>query len=366
MLTALRGATFVVKDVIDLAGYPTGSGNPDRLAEQPPATVHAVVVEQLLAAGARCFGKSQTDELAFGLLGENHFYGTPLNPKAPDRVPGGSSSGSASAVALGEVDFALGTDTGGSVRVPASNCGLYGFRPSHGRISLAGVQPLAPSFDTVGLLAAEPRLFFLAAETLLATSLPKEPQGEISSLEEAFSDSSSDVAAALPNFKPLVSLQELGTTFEELTSTYCALQWSEAWSCWGSWIESRSPHFGPRVAKNFALARTFAREKIQENARRRVEIRRALDELLRDGRIIAMPTTPDLAPLKGSIGTNRSQESYFQRLLGFTALAGLGALPQITLPIGAVGSVPIGLSLLAAHGRDELLLKKAQEFLPGP
>ena len=128
----LAGLRFAVKDLIDVAGHRTGCGNPTWLATHPPATVHAVCVEQLLAAGAHCAGKTVTDEVAFSLLGQNHFYGTPLNPAAPDRVPGGSSSGSASAVACGLVDFALGTDTGGSVRVPASNCGVWGWRPTHG------------------------------------------------------------------------------------------------------------------------------------------------------------------------------------------------------------------------------------------
>src|SRR5437762_5334692 len=145
----LDGLRFAVKDVIDLAGWKTGCGNPTWRDSHPPAVANAVCVEQLLRAGARCVGKSICDELAFSLLGQNHFYGTPLNPQAPDRMSGGSSSGSASAVACGLVDFALGTDTVGSTRVPASNCGIWGFRPSHGCISLAGVNPLVPSFDTV-------------------------------------------------------------------------------------------------------------------------------------------------------------------------------------------------------------------------
>ena len=140
----LDGLSFAVKDLFDLKGYVTGCGNPRWRDTHPPAAAHAVAVEQILAAGAVCLGKTVTDELAFGLDGENHFYGTPLNPRAPHRVPGGSSSGSASAVACGLVDFALGTDTGGSVRVPASNCGLFGIRTTHGRVSLAGGEPPGP------------------------------------------------------------------------------------------------------------------------------------------------------------------------------------------------------------------------------
>src|SRR5947199_6802555 len=151
----LDGLCFAVKDLIDVAGWKTGCGNPTWRDSHPPAMAHAVCVEQLLRAGARCVGKTICDELAFSLLGENHFYGTPLNARAPDRVPGGSSSGSASAVAAGLCDTALGTDTGGSVRVPASFCGLYGIRPTHGRIDMSGVMPQAPRTGTTRWFARD-------------------------------------------------------------------------------------------------------------------------------------------------------------------------------------------------------------------
>src|SRR4051812_11024558 len=194
----LRGLRFAVKDLIDVAGHRTGCGNPTWLATHPPASVSAVCVEQLLAAGAQCEGKTITDELAFSLLGENHHYGTPLNPAAPDRVPGGSSSGSASAVACGLVDFALGTDTGGSVRVPASNCGIWGLRPSHGFVSVAGVNPFAPSFDTVGLFASSAELLARAATVLLACGpAAGKPPGVIHVIRDAFALADAEVQQAL-------------------------------------------------------------------------------------------------------------------------------------------------------------------------
>src|SRR3954462_1228011 len=185
----LRGLRFAVKDLIDVAGHRTGCGNPTWLATHPPANVSAVCVDQLLAAGAQCEGKTITDELAFSLLGENHHYGTPLNPAAPDRVPGGSSSGSASAVACGIVDFALGTDTGGSVRVPASNCGIWGWRPSHGLISVAGVMPFAPTLDTVGVFTQTAELMQRVAAMMLASGGMAETDlqlGSIYLVREAF------------------------------------------------------------------------------------------------------------------------------------------------------------------------------------
>src|SRR6201997_2268337 len=151
----LAGLDFAVKDLIDVAGHITGGGNPDWLRTHAAAARSAPVVEKLLAAGAALRGKTITDELAFSLEGGNAHYGTPLNPACPDRIPGGSSSGSASAVAARLVDFALGTDTGGSVRVPASFCGLFGFRPTHNAIPLTGVVPFAPSYDTIGWFASD-------------------------------------------------------------------------------------------------------------------------------------------------------------------------------------------------------------------
>nr|MDQ3830771.1 amidase family protein [Candidatus Tectomicrobia bacterium] len=143
----LSDLTFAAKDIFDIAGYVTGGGNPDWKATHGPAERTAWVVRVLVEAGATMVGKTITDEITRGIFGENAHYGTPVNPHAPGRVPGGSSSGSAAAVAGGLVDFALGSDTGGSVRVPSGFCGLYGLRPTHGRIPLDGILSQAPSYD---------------------------------------------------------------------------------------------------------------------------------------------------------------------------------------------------------------------------
>ena len=169
----LDGLTFALKDLIDVAGCRTGAGNPDWLARQSPAERSATVVEKTLAAGATLVGKTITDELAFSLEGRNVHYGSPINPACPDRMCGGSSSGSGVAVAAGLVDFAIGTDTGGSVRVPASFLGVFGFRPSHGAVSLDGVVPFAPSYDTVGWFARDAELLEKVGLVLLPEQSPK-------------------------------------------------------------------------------------------------------------------------------------------------------------------------------------------------
>ena len=371
----LDGLCFAVKDTIDVAGFKTGCGNPTWRDTHPAAIVHAVCLEQLLSAGGRCVGKTVCDELAFSLLGENHFYGTPLNAKAPDRVPGGSSSGSASAVACGLVDFALGTDTGGSTRVPASDCGIYGFRPSHDSISVAGVSPLAPSFDTVGLFARDTDVLAKAALVLAAAapaSLSK--PGTIHLIREAFALADAAVQEALS--KPVRELREMfgdavrESSLEELVSdkaahsletwadTFCIIQWAEVQSCLGAWIADAKPEFGPGIAESFQLANQLDRRRVAEALQRREEYCRSLQQFLGPNDLLCIPTTPALAPRKGDPPRRSSSGSgYYPRTLSLTSVAGIGRLPQVSLPLANADGVPIGLSLLARHGQDAFLLE---------
>lgn len=377
---ALNDLRFAVKDLIDLGRYKTSCGNPDWVKSHPVAAANAVCVDQLLGEGARCIGKTVTDELAFSLHGENHFYGTPLNPRAPERVPGGSSSGSASAVACGLADFALGTDTGGSVRVPASNCGIFGLRPSHGIISVAGVMPFAPSFDTVGILAGSLDVLTRAASVLLACDSRDETAiGNIHLLSEVLEIADSEVKAGLavpvdrlsslfPGRVRRTSLRaidgdSMGRGLEAWYETYCIIQWAEIWDSLGSWIDEMKPNFGPRTRVSFELTKNLDRSKIGDAVGRRERFFRRMEAFFGPGDLILMPTSPTLAPLKGTPGLDRSDRSgtaYYPRTLSFTAIAGIGRLPQISLPVMEIGGVPLGLSLLAAHGQDAFLLKAAQ------
>jgi amidase len=371
----LAGLSFAVKDVIDVAGSVTGCANPDWAATHPPAVAHAVSVELLLQAGATCLGKTNADELAFGLTGENVFYGTPVNPAAPHRVPGGSSSGSAVAVAASEVDFALGTDTGGSIRVPASNCGVWGMRPSHGRISTAGVNPLAPSFDTVGVFARSGETLRRVMQVLLAE--PVSPQPTVRNLwllQEGFSEADPAVVAS---FQPLlerlrcrfpcreISLrvidEESGVAGLDLwRQVYLPIQWAEIWSTLGPWVQSVHPTFGERTRRNFELAASLDRRLLPEAMERRVLYHRALQRFLEPCDLLCFPTTHSPAPIQGSLGLDRTQDDYFPRILSRMALAGIGRLPQVSIPAVAVEGAPVGLSLLAAEGRDTFVLAAAE------
>jgi amidase len=376
----LDGLRFAVKDTIDVAGFKTGCGNPTWRDSHPAAVVHAVCVEQLLLAGARCVGKTVCDELAFSLLGENHFYGTPLNARAPDRVPGGSSSGSASAVACGLVDFALGTDTGGSTRVPASNCGIWGFRPSHDFILVAGVNPLAPSFDTVGIFAQSADVLAKVGLVLLADTpvCPNKPT-TIHLIREAFALADAVVQQALSEplrrlreiFGDAVhesSLQELvgddaGDSFATWTDTFCVIQWAEIESCLGAWIANARPEFGPEIAASFQLMSQLDRRRVAEAVQQREQYFRSLHEFFGPADLLCIPTTPALAPRKGEPPRRSSTGSgYYPRTLSLTSPAGIGRLPQVSLPIADANGVPVGLSLLARHGQDSFLLEVAKSF----
>src|SRR5881409_4155035 len=192
----LLGLTFAVKDIYDVAGHRTGFGSPDWLRTHGPATRTAPVVQRLLDAGAHLVGKTNTDELTWSLTGENAHYGAPVNVNAPGRITGGSSSGSAAAAAAGLVDFALGSDTGGSVRAPASFCGIYGLRPTHGRISLEGACPLASSFDTCGWFARDPVLLERIGRVLLGDTSHERP-GKLLIADDAFQIAGDVVTRAL-------------------------------------------------------------------------------------------------------------------------------------------------------------------------
>jgi amidase len=375
----LRGLRFAVKDLIDVAGHRTGCGNPIWLATHPPASVSAVCVDQLLAAGAQCEGKTITDEFAFSLLGENHHYGTPLNPAAPDHVPGGSSNGSASAVACGLVDFALGTDTGGSVRVPASNCGIWGWRPSHGLISIAGVMPFAPTLDAVGVFTRSAELLEKVAAVLLASDglAASVPPGKVYLVREAFELVDPSVHQALSGpisqLHDILGMQIGVTSLGDLCgddraadlaswlTIYRVLQGTEFESCLGSWIAEAKPPLGPAMLAGIEFVRKLDRTRIGESVGLREHYFQRLNAALAAGDFLCLSTAPTIAPLKGSKAYDRTSD-YYWRTLSINAIAGVGRLPQVSMPLGQVDGVPIGLSLLAARGRDIELLAVAKRI----
>jgi amidase len=363
----LRGATFAVKDIFDVAGTVTGRGNPDWLASHGPAAANAPAVQSLLDAGGRLVGKTITEELAFSVVGSNPYYGTPTNVAAPGRVPGGSSSGSAAAVAGGMVDLALGSDTGGSVRVPASYCGVYGMRPSHGRISLDGIMPLAPSFDTVGWFARDSKLFATAGRILLGDRASGGRPGRALLATDAFARLEPGVEEAL---RPAVRHLEtwLGEA-EPVTvgddhldawyDVFRTLQGAEAWAAHGAWIESARPRLGPLLEERLRFVKTIAGDEIAAAQERRRAICGHLDELLESAAVLILPSAAGVAPRIDA--TVAEHEAVRVRVIGITCIASLGGLPQVSLPLARLEAGPVGLSLIARRGGDGLLLDLVRE-----
>jgi amidase len=351
-----------VKDLIDVAGFRTGGGNPDWLKDQIPAAEHALAVTRLIEAGATFVGKTNTDELAFSLTGRNVHYGTPINPRAPDRLPGGSSSGSASAVAASVVDFALGTDTGGSVRVPASYCGIYGIRPTHDRISLNGVVRFSQSFDTVGWFARDAALLKKVGETLLPHFRNHSLPPRILRAEDAFDRADTATRSAcdelLKCFGSLVGecqpIKVCPSDLDEWTQVFRTLRSVEVWKNKGPWIERANPSFGPEIARNFALAAGATEAEASRMRPVREKIATMLAGLLGENSLLALPTAPGPAPLRSA--SYEELDKLRDRTQALTCIAGLGGLPQISIPAGNVGGAPVGLSLIAARNQDEQLL----------
>ena len=354
----LAGLTFAAKDVFHVKGGVTGYGHPDWLRTHGIEAETADAVQRLLDAGAALVGKTLSDELAYSLSGENHHYGTPVNPRDPSRIPGGSSSGSASAVAGGLVDFALGSDCGGSVRVPASYCGLYGMRPTHGRVSLKGAIPFAPSFDCAGWFARDAALFARVGGVLLKDA-PARPVGRLLLAEDALAElDPAAVEALTPAIARVeaavgpagrVTLADAGLA--DWSETFRTLQAAEIWQSLGGWIEAVRPVFGPGVRERFAAAAAVDPAKVAAARGRRRAIVERLTALLPPGTALVLPTAPRSAPRRGSADEDL-EVAYRHKAMNLLCVAGLGGLPQISLPIAEVGGLPLGLSLVGGRGGD--------------
>ncbi|WP_019508229.1 amidase [Pleurocapsa sp. PCC 7319] len=358
---SLSGLRLGVKDLFHIAGIPTGAGNPEWLSSHhQPADVTSPVVSALLQAGATLLGKTLTDELAYSLEGLNQHYGTPTNPKAPNRIPGGSSSGSAVAVANGSIDIGLGTDTGGSIRVPASYNGLYGFRPSHGAISCKHLVALSPRFDTVGWLTRDLPTMKQVAEVLL----PASTESSLSHLVvcniegvESWKQARQQLLKALTS--QFLSVKYIDLSDEQLTKASAAfrvLQGREIWRVHGPWIEQQQPNFASDISDRFTWCKSLREideEQAEISAQEFVNFWHS-HVLPSDNHVLIIPTTPGAAPLLDMSAS--AQLKYRNRLLGLTAPAGLTESPQINLPYLESEQAPWGVSLLARSSCDRSLL----------
>jgi amidase len=367
----LAGKTFVAKDLFDVAGHTTGAGNPTWLKTHQPAATTASAIQMLLDAGATLVGKSCTDEIAFSLDGINIHYGTPINTQAPDRIPGGSSSGSASAVAAGLVDFALGTDTAGSVRVPASYCGIYGFRPTHGAVPIDAVVPLGPSFDTVGWFARDAELLQRCGQALLKlddTPITITKKTKVKLVSDGFNLLTKDLRHGMNNF-----LQTLYGIFDDQVEVKFGIdelqKWAtcfsvvRSWEAWNShkdWIEAEHPVFAPEISERILGCKRTSLAQFEAGKLNQAKIIDKIKSTMGDAStFLCLPTTYSLPPKKTSSEDELSDNRKTNILL--CCISSIAGLPQVTIPIHVTPEIKSGVSFIGMPGTDANLLQLAVE-----
>ena len=364
---ALSGLTFAAKDVFAIAGSRTGFGHPEWLRTHAEEAVTAPAVQRVLDAGAALVGKTLTDEIAYSLTGENYHYGTPRNPRDPARVPGGSSSGSAVAVAADLVDFTLGSDCGGSVRVPASYCGVFGIRTSHGRIPLDGMAPFAPSFDCVGWFARTAGMMLRVGKVLLDEPVPSPRFNKVLMCVDCFTTPSRDVQEALmPGValmqRHLGSVEPVTVAADGLTAwseMFRVIQGFEIWRSLGDWVRACSPEFGPGVRERMAVAATISEDAFRDASARRHAVIARMDAVLPSGTVMCLPTAPRTAPQRG-LPVSDIEVEFRHQAMNLSCIAGLAGLPQVSVPFTTHDGLPVGLSLIGPKGSDIALLELAQ------
>ncbi|XP_023909085.2 amidase 1 isoform X1 [Quercus suber] len=386
----LNSLTFAVKDIFDVDGYVTGFGNPDWARTHPAATSTAPAVLAVLRGGATCVGKTVMDEMAYSMNGENKHYGTPKNPCAPDRVPGGSSSGSAVAVGAKLVDFSLGTDTGGSVRIPASHCGILGFRPSHGAISTTGVIPMAQSFDSVGWFARDPMILNRVGQVLLQlpevdpvipsqiiiaedcfqlSTIPSDRVTEplLKSVNKLFGGDlvkhavlGDYVKEKVPSLKQFMIKGNFDQEYNipslaALASAVQLLLRYEFKNNHGEWISTVKPDLGPGISERVWEALRATDENLDVCHSVKTELRAALNALFGDFGVLAIPTVPGPPPKLQSDPI--PLEAFRAKASSLQSIAGVSGFCQVSIPLGRMyDNLPVAISLLAKHGSDGFLL----------
>lgn len=359
----LAGLRLAVKDLFHIQGAPTTAGNPTWAKTHSPPEATASAVSKLLDAGATLVGKTITDELAYSLNGVNTHYGMPINVNAPNRIVGGSSSGSAAAVAMDLADIGLGTDTGGSIRVPSSYNGLFGLRPSHGSVSMDNMVGLAPSFDTIGWMTRDLNTLRKVASVCLAPSsrtIENIRFGQFSSVINEVEHGQA-LLRALPHIDTSDISQSIDADLLETASqAFRILQGREIWAEHGEWIEQVKPTFAEDIQLRLDWCKTLTEQQHADAKTRQRSVQQQMNALLEQWDVLILPTTPGPAPLL-DMPANELAE-YRNKLLGMTALAGLCGLPQLHIPIANALDAPCGISLIGAKHQDLFLLDIANDY----
>lgn len=353
-----EGLRVAVKDTIDIGGHPTRCGS-RALEETAPAGRNAAVVDALLAADCRIVGKANLHELAFGVTGVNAYTGTPLNPRFPDRIPGGSSSGSAAAVAAGLADFALGTDTGGSVRIPACCCGVYGFKPTFGRVSRKGVQPPASSLDCVGPFAASATMV-TKAMTIIDPTFAPETLDHTPRLGVVSVEASPDVAAVVDAALAASGAAVTAVALAGMKAAYAAgltIINRENWTALGRLVTSPAGEaIGPDVRNRLLTASATTDTAVAEAEAIRATVSEEIDSALEGYDALVMPTMPDVPPTLEEASDARAAI----RITALVRAFNLTGHPALTMPLITADGLPAGLQLVGKKGDDARLCALAE------
>lgn len=358
----LAGINFVAKDLFNVIGHRTSIGSPDFHRHSIPSQENAEAISKLLSAGANLVGMTICDEFFYSLTGANEHYGTPINCRAPGRLPGGSSSGSAAAVAAGLADVSLGSDTGGSVRIPASFCGLWGIRPTFGRVSLKGARAMAPSFDTVGWFANNVPMLSHLAQVLLKGKPQETEIKRIMIGKDAIARADAAVAKAITGWieAHLTDSEEVTVSSEGLDpwwDVFRIIQAGEVKSTNLPWVRAHKVKLGPVIHERFLMAENISDFELNAAREHQKQIVKHLNQLIRPGSALVIPTAPCVAPLLNEDATTLA--SFRSNTMALTCIAGLGGLPQVSMPVLTVNGCPVGVSLIGTPGSDEQLIELA-------
>ncbi|KAF7822244.1 Translocon at the outer membrane of chloroplasts 64 [Senna tora] len=387
----LTGLTFAVSDVFDIDGHVTTFGHPDWERTHESASQTSAAVSSLVEGGATCIGRTVVDELAYGISGENKHYGTPTNPAIPDRVPGGSSSGAAVSVAANLVDFSLGLDTVGGVRVPAGFCGILGFRPSYGAVSHMGIIPVSTSLDTVGWFAKDPNILRRVGNILLQASFVQRNPRQIIIADDCFQhlnvplDKSSQVviksteklfgrqvlkhmnladylSSKVPSLKEIPNQKANGelkaSSLILLANVMQILERHEFKLKHEEWLNTVKPTLHPAISAQLHENCELSDVDIENCKSVRNEMRAAINSLLKDEGVLVIPTVADPPAKLG--GKETLSEDYRSRAYSLLSIASISGCCQVTIPLGFHEKCPVSVSLIARHGGDRFLLDTLQ------
>ena len=364
----LNKYSFSAKDLFDLRGHIKSNGHKGSLTKFEPCNDTSPLISSLLNEGAKLIGLTNCDEFFYSLTGVESSFQQPQNWINEVLVPGGSSSGAAASVGFDLVDFALGSDTGGSIRVPASFCSLFGIRPTHGRVSTNGMTALAPSLDTLGWLTKKPELLSKVGKILLRNYKKESDKiNKVFLLDNLFKLSTEEISLNIKIWsKKLENDFDLDITslstidFQRTIMDFQIIQGWEAKNGIVKFIKKNNLKLRKNIQERINFADSITESEYKKANKNRYEFKQRINSILEDGCVAIFPTTPMPALNKGKI--NQELSIFRKKIHNFTCVSGLTGRPQISLPINLKHPQPFGVSILGGLNKDEQLISMVEKI----